>query len=1746
MRICRLSGVRVLFNLVSFVASTLAPTLAYSQALSLLQSGTRYAGTITPGYNGDFGSATTVSLNTPSYIVIDSNGNQYISDTQNNCVRKVDTSGSMSTLVGLAVSGRGDTCNTSSNTTPTPSQGLYQPTGLAVDSSNNLYIADSKHNCVRMLANGASGVTALTTVAGTCGSAASATPSPNGLILDAGNNLYISIQDTEALPAVSTYQVLRQTPGSSLCVMAGASSTLVPNACAGISGSVTLNAPSGLAINGMGDLFIADTGNNCVRQIANLTSYKTAVGRCSNDSTGNSATTLSKPYGLTFAPTQALLITETNPNNVVSYVLGSSTLTIAAGLPSGASGPYSPTQDGNSALSAPLNAPRGIAVDSYGNFSLADSGNSIARKLSSNIIFPSTPVGSASATMPLTFVINQAVNLSAASSPDFSITSNTCSGPLSPASAGSPPSTCQVFVRFTPVRPGLRRIPITLTDSISGKNILQGVQAVATGSLGAFTPGIVNTAASALAAPASIAIDSTGDAYVLEAGASTGTADLLLLPAAGGPPQTVIPQGAGLQTPSAVAIDSTGNFFIADSAHGTIARFGADGSINTAYVTGLDTPTAIYVDGFDNLYIAQAGTTHNVIEVYAAGSRRTIAGSGNNTSADGVPASQASFVSPSGIVLDVNGILYIADSGGHFVYAIDNSNIIHEVAGNGTTTTTVPGQATGTALLAPSSLSVDAAGDLYIADSTANRVYTVFASTTSDGSNITTVLGTGVRGKDGDGGFANQAQLDNPVSVAVNGSGDLFVVDNGNSSVRKIAYPNPTLTFGTVMVGQSSPVLLQSVSNFGTENLSLTAPFSTSDSHFTIDSNTTTCGTTIIAGSTCNLGFVFTPTTNGTVNATATLLSNSYNSPQTIQLSATGKLIAPLQFTLPPQTEVYGQPFPETVLVSNTNPAPTGTIIFSYGKYGVLCTLTATLGPVTTCNAANSGLPVGTYTIDFSYSGDTNYAPASSTVTLTVTPAPLTVTVNNASREYGAPNPTFTGSLTGVVSGDTILVSYSTTATIASPVGNYPITATLTAVGNTNLANYTVTNTPGTLTITQTPLTITVLDASRQYGQANPAFSSTTAVTLNGVTKPGLLNGDAISISYSTSATITSPVGTYPINATVSGQAAGNYSITVIPGTLTVTKAFLTVTVGNATRPYGTPNPTFTSTVTGALNGDTFTNAYSTPATITSPVGNYPINDTVGGPAASNYTINVVPGTLTITTATVVVNVAANNATRTYGAPNPTFNSTVTGALNGDTFIITYSTPATITSPVGTYPIIPTVSGPAAGNYVITTTNGVLTVVPANLTVTANNASRLYGQPNPVFTGTTVGLLNGDTVTTSFSTTAVTNSPVGNYPIVPAVSGPAASNYRVILINGTLTITQNLAALVINVNSASRLYGQANPAFSGTVTGVIPGDEVIVTYVTNATPTSPAGNYAIGANVSGRSAGNYIATIHPGTLAVTPAATTTTIATSGTPAPTGTSVTFTATVATTVGVVAGTVNFSDGSTLLGTGTLNASGVATYSTSTLALGTHTITAAFQTNTNFTGSSASLTQVMTAPTGTFTISASPATQYIKGAGATTYQVTLTSVGAFAGQINLACTGLPTDATCSFASNPTLTAGGTATVTMTVNTTVADASLTKPAMRNFSPADFAPITAAAVFPVELTGLGVFFAGLRRRKQLGTQKMRLLAIILFSLGILGLTGCGCPSTTFQTYTINITGTSITFPAPAQSTSVILSVGNQ
>jgi sugar lactone lactonase YvrE len=1906
----------------------LAPIGARGQFATLLDTTSRYAGisTGTGGFNQDTGVATATELNVPSYIVFDSLGNLYISDTQNNCVRKVAPNGQISTVAGLRVSGNStDTCNTASLPGPDPAEGLLAPTGLAVDSSNTLYIADSQHNCVRSLASGVVdnyATPALTTVAGTCTivTTDSDTPVPMGLAVDGNSNLYISIVGSGT--GVTVNQVVEHQVSASpttICLVAGQSSTYAATTlCSGITGTnPKLDRPAGLAFDKNENLFIADSNNNCVREIAGLTTPQTAVGQCVNDLTGSTATALNNPYGLAFAANGSLYISESgsNSNNVVSFNSGSNSLTPIAGLPSGASGPYNSSQDGHSALSVPLNQPLGVTTDTGGNLYLADSQNNIVRRMGINISFPPTNVGSISISQTLLFSINQSVNLTLTVGPDYNIVSTTCSG--SQASG----ATCQVVIDFQPTRPGYRYSALVLKDSISGKLISVELEGLGIGPLSLLTPGVASSRATGLRTAIAVSTDSAGGAYVLEQGNGSTTADVLYYPAGSGTAQVVVAQGAGMVTPTAMAVDGAGNIFIADSGvaglgGGNIIRFGADGSVNKTYATGLPGVTAMAVDGFDDLFLAIGGSFHNLTEIYAGGQRRVIAGDGATADANNVPAVNAAFYAPSAVALGSNGIA-VADAGTHYVYLIDNSGIIHIVAGNGTVSTTNAALATGTGLVLPDGLAIDAAGDIYIADDTANIVYAVYA-TISNGTNIFPVIGTGTVGYTGDNGPSIAATINAPLSIALDGSSDLFVIDSGNKALREVTYPfTSTISFGSVLVNTASAPILQYLANAGNATLIWTSlPFTTTDTvHYNVSGAATTCTGTTVSGGVCDIGYTFTPTVIGPAPAgQSNLPSNSYNSVQVVNFSSTGSSgfgTVPLPYTLPAETEVYGYSFSETVTLNLTF-AASGSMVFTVNGQTICTTsiLNASSGTVT-CNAAATNLAVGHYTVNFTFTSTNSfYSSVTGTTTLNVTQAPLTVNVNSFSRMYGQPNPTFTGAVTGAVNGDTFTITYSTNATQFSPVGQYTINANVTGA---NIADYIVTINTGILTITQASggsgLVVTVNSVSRPYGQPNPTFTSTIS---------GALNGDTFTINYSTSATQFSPVGQYAINATVSGAAAANYTITVVPGTLTITQASgLVVTVNSTSRPYGQPNPTFTSTISGALNGDTFTINYSTSATQFSPVGQYAINATVSGAAAANYSnIIVVPGTLTITQATglvVMVNsvsrpygqpnptftstvsgalngdtftinystsanqfspvgqyainatvsgaatanysnivvvpgtlfitqsttpvvITVNNVTRPYGQPNPAFTSTVSGALNGDTFTINYSTSATQFSPVGQYAINATVSGAALANYTsVQVVSGTLTIAPApGLVVVVNSTSRPYGTPNPTFTGTITGLLNGDTVTVTYSTTATIGSPIGAYPITATVSGPAAANYSLTVVQGTLTITPSTTPLVIAVNSVSRPYGQPNPAFTSTITGALNGDTFTINYSTPATQSSPIGVYPIAATVSGAVLANYASvtvipgtltitlataplviavnntaraygaanptftstitgaapndtftvtysttatvlsdvgsypinatvtganianyatvTVVPGTLAITPLATVTTVTTSASPVTQGTSVTFTATVTYGAGlpVAAATVNFYNGTTLLCASTLNSSGVATCTTSTLPVGTLTITATYQATLDFASSSGTVAQIVNP--GSFTIAATPPNQFISGPGTTVYVVTVSPVQSFAGPVALACSGLPADASCTFA-NPTVdltSGGGSVTTTMTVTTTAADARLDLPMLHlpaGRTPNGLSPIAFAAVFPF---GLGAFFGFSRRKRGRARAsrlpKFRLLLALLCTAAIVSLAGCACLSSVSQVYTIPITGTTTVSGVSAQSASVTLTVAQE
>ena len=439
---------------------------------------------------------------------------------------------------------------------------------------------------------------------------------------------------------------------------------------------------------------------------------------------------------------------------------------------------------------------------------------------------------------------------------------------------------------------------------------------------------------------------------------------------------------------------------------------------------------------------------------------------------------------------------------------------------------------------------------------------------------------------------------------------------------------------------------------------------------------------------------------------------------------------------------------------------------------------------------------------------------------------------------------------------------------------------------STTNSNYVFNFTNGTLTVNPATLTLTASNRSRAYGATNPVFS---------VNYAGFLNGDTASVlsgspSLTTSATTNSPVGAYVITNTIGTLSAANYNFNFVNGSLTVTQAVLTVTANSTNRNYGATNPVFTVSYTGFLNTDTASvlsgaPSLTTGATTNSPVGGYVITNTIGTLSAANYSFSFVNGSLTVGSA--VLAVTANNTNRLYGATNPVFAVSYSGFLNGDTASVLSGAPslttgATTNSPVGTYTITNKVGTLTAANYTFSFTNGLLTVNPAALTITASNRSKAYGQ-TAVFAGTEFsvgGLLNTDKVTSASlsSSGAAAGAAVSGSPysiVVTNAVGSGLTNYNISYVNGQLTVTA--AALIVAASNTNRVYGAANPAFTWSYNGFVNGDTTNVlsgslgTLSVGATTTSPVGTYVITNTPGTLSATNYAISYTNGTLTVTPA-----------------------------------------------------------------------------------------------------------------------------------------------------------------------------------------------------------------------------------------------------------------------------------
>lgn len=229
----------------------------------------------------------------------------------------------------------------------------------------------------------------------------------------------------------------------------------------------------------------------------------------------------------------------------------------------------------------------------------------------------------------------------------------------------------------------------------------------------------------------------------------------------------------------------------------------------------------------------------------------------------------------------------------------------------------------------------------------------------------------------------------------------------------------------------------------------------------------------------------------------------------------------------------------------------------------------------------------------------------------------------------------------------------------------------------------------------------------------------------------------------------------------------------------------LTVTAANASRGYGAANPTFTASASGAAPGDTFTFTESTTATNTSPVGTYSIVPVASGTNLANYNVVYVNGTLTVTQAALTVTAA--NASRAYGAANPTFSAAVTGAVGSDTFTTTETTTATSTSPAGTYPIVPSATGTNLADYNVVYVNGILTITPANNPGVTFTGKAMAG--NLPITGATVqlyaaGATGNGSAGSALLTDALTTDSAGAFTVPAGYSCPAPASQLYVIVRG--------------------------------------------------------------------------------------------------------------------------------------------------------------------------------------------------------------------------------------------------------------------------------------------------------------------------------------------------------------------------
>jgi len=1516
------------------------------------------AGYGTAGHSGDNGLATAADLNGPHNVAIDAAGNIYIADMWNNRIREVMAS----TGIITTVAGNGTPGYSGDGGVATSAE-LYYPSGVAIDSAGNIYIADAMNNRIRKVTvstgdistvagNGSEGYS------GDGGPATSAEMNtPYEVALDASGNIYISDSNNYRVRevAVST-GIITTVAGTGIGSYSGDG---------GPATNANITQPMGLVLDAAGNIYFVDWGNARVRKVtASTRDITTVAGNGSEGYSGDggpaTAAQLYDPYGVAVDAAGNIYIADSMNNRIRKVAASTGEISTVAG--NGTAG-YS--GDGGAATSAELEYPYGVAVDTANNIYIADDGNNRIRAVGQVKATPSISVScspnpitygsetttcattvSGGATGTITWTINGGVwttqtlnggtasaggfngyaagsytigvtyhgdsnNNPASTSTTLTISkatpsiSDTCSP--NPISYGGGNSICTGYASDSGTVTGT--LSFTINGSAWATETLSSGSATApqfssTYGIGTYTVGVAYSGDSnnnAASSSTTLTISKAGQTINFTAPASPviyGVSAISLSATASSGLAVIfsVSSGACNVSGSTLTVTGAGTCVVAANQAGN-ADYSAAAQV-TQSVTVNAAVLTVTANSASRVYGAANPTFSYSVAGYVNGDTSSVVGgsaaettSATSTSAPGsysITFSSKALTATNYIFSYVNGTLTVSQASQTITFAAPASPVTYGVS--------------------PISLSASAISGLAVTFSVSSGPCSVSGSTL-------TVTGSGTcvvaANQAGNADYTAAAAVSH--SIVVNAA---VLTVTANNASRSYGAANPTFaqSYSGFVNGDTSGVLS------GAPSLTTTATSTSAPGSYSI---TVAVGT--LTASNYTFSFV-----NGTLTVTAAT--------QTIS------------FTTPASPVTYGvSPISLNATASS----------------GLAVTFSVSSGPCAVSVSTLTVIGAGTCVVAANQAGNTDYS-AAATVShsIVVTSAVLAVTANNASRAYGAANPTFTPSYSGFVNGDTSSVlsgapSLTTTATSASAPGSYTITS---AVGTLAASNYTFSFVNGTLTVNAAVQTISFT------APASPVTYGVSPITLSAMASSGLavnfsISSGPCSVSGST-LTVTGAGG-----CVVAANQAGNADYAAaaqVMQSVTVNQAALTVSANSSSRAYGAANPAFGYTVTGYVNGDTSSvvggsAAETTSATASSAPGSYAITFSSKALIATNYAFSYVSGTLTVTQASQTITFAAPASPVTYGVSPISLSASASSGL-----AVTFSVSSGSCSVSGTTLTVTgastcVVAANQAGNAdysTAATASHSIVVNAAVLTVTANNASRVYGTANPTFTASFSGFVNGDTSSVlsgapSLTTTATPTSAPGSYTITSAAGTLGASNYTFSFASGTMTVTVATQTITFTAPVSPVTYGVSPISLSATASSGLAVTFSVFsgpcTVSGNTMTVAGAGTCVVAANQPGNADYTAAAAVLR-SLVINKESVIVNSASSLSPSIYGDNVALTITLTGNGVTPTGTITISDGANALATISLDA-GIATYNTSALIAGKHTLTTVYSGDNNY---------------------------------------------------------------------------------------------------------------------------------------------------------------------------------------------------